>query len=168
VLLLGRRLGPRVPTALIVVALAAAAVPALGLGSMGVSVLGDVPGGLPTPRLPTAPVDAIVGLLPGALIIALLSYLEGISVARAIAARTRDRIDPDQELIASGAANLAAGLFQAFPVAGGFSRTAVNHDAGARTPIASAVTALGVLLALLLLAPLFRRCPRSCSLPSCS
>jgi sulfate permease, SulP family len=159
VLLLGRRLGPRVPTALIVVALAAAAVPALGLGSMGVSVLGDVPGGLPTPRLPTAPVDAIVGLLPGALIIALLSYLEGISVARAIAARTRDRIDPDQELIASGAANLAAGLFQAFPVAGGFSRTAVNHDAGARTPIASAVTALGVLLALLLLAPLFRALP---------
>ncbi len=158
-LLFGRRLGPRVPTALLVVILATAAVPLFGLAETGVAVLGEVPGGLPAPSLPSAPLETIRALLPGALIIALLSYLEGISVARAVAARTRDRIDPDQELLASGAANLAAGLFQAFPVAGGFSRTAVNHTAGARTPLASLVTAAGVLLALLVLAPLFTTLP---------
>ena len=159
-LVLGRRLGPRVPTPLLVVVAATLAVPLLSLEAVGVAILGEVPGGLPRPSLPTAPLDTLVSLLPGALIIALLSYLEGISVARAIAARTRDRLDPDQELLASGAANLAAGVFQAFPVAGGFSRTAVNHTAGARTPLASLVTAAGVLLALLVLAPLFTTLPQ--------
>ncbi len=156
----GRRLGPKVPTPLLVVALATLAVPMLDLEARGVAILGEVPGGLPLPTLPAAPVEMLVALLPGAIIIALLSYLEGISVARAIAARTRDRIDPDQELLASGAANLAAGVFQAFPVAGGFSRTAVNHTAGARTPLASLVTAGAVLLALLILAPLFTTLPQ--------
>ena len=158
-LVFGRRLHPRFPTALVVVVLATAAVPLLGLEARGVAVLGQVPGGLPRPSLPSAPLDTIVALLPGAVIIALLSYLEGISVARAVAARTRDRIDPDQELLASGAANLAAGVFQAFPVAGGFSRTAVNHAAGARTPLATLVTAATVLLALLVMAPLFTTLP---------
>ena len=158
-LLAGRRVGTRLPTPLLVVVLATAAVPLLGLEERGVSVLGHVPGGFPVPTLPVAPPEAIAALLPGALIIALLSYLEGISVARAVATRTRDRIDPDQELLAVGAANLAAGIVQAFPVAGGFSRTAVNHAAGARTPLASIVTAGGVLLALLLLAPLFATLP---------
>lgn len=159
-LVVGRRLGNNVPAPLIVVVLATAAVPLFGLEQAGVAVLGEVPGGFPLPRLPMAPLDTIVALVPGAAIIALLSYLEGISVARAIAAKTRDRIDPDQELIASGAANLAAGAVQAFPVAGGFSRTAVNHSAGARTPLASVVTAGGVLLALLALAPLFTTLPK--------
>ncbi|MFP4634499.1 MAG: SulP family inorganic anion transporter [Nitriliruptoraceae bacterium] len=158
-LVVGRRLGNRVPAPLLVVVLATAAVPLLNLDAAGVAILGDVPAGLPTPTLPLAPLDTIVALLPGALIISLLSYLEGISVARAVAARTGDRIDPDRELVASGAANLAAGVVQAFPVAGGFSRTAVNHTAGARTPLASVVTALGVLLALLVLAPLFTTLP---------
>lgn len=159
-LVVGRRLGARVPVPLFVVALATASVPLFGLDGAGVAVLGDVPGGLPLPSLPSAPLDTVIALLPGALIIALLSYLEGISVARAIARRTRDRIDPDQELIASGAANLAAGVFQAFPVAGGFSRTAVNHGAGARTPLASIVSAASVLFALLLVAPLLRTLPQ--------
>ncbi len=158
-LLAGRWLGNKVPTPLLVVALATAAVPLFSLADAGVAVLGEVPAGLPAPTLPIAPLDAVVALLPGAVIIALLSYLEGISVARAVAARTRDRIDPDRELIASGAANLAAGLVQGFPVAGGFSRTAVNHTAGARTPLASIVTAAGVLVALLVLAPLFATLP---------
>ncbi|TVR21712.1 MAG: STAS domain-containing protein [Nitriliruptor sp.] len=155
----GRRLGSKVPTALLVVVLATAAVPLFDLEARGIAVLGEVPRGLPLPSLPLAPLELVVALLPGALIIALLSYLEGISVARAIAARTRDRIDPDQELLASGAANLAAGVFQAFPVAGGFSRTAINHSAGARTPLASLVSAGGVVLALLLFAPLLATLP---------
>jgi sulfate permease, SulP family len=159
-LLGGKKLGSRVPTALIVVGLATLAVPLLDLQARGVATLGAVPAGFPLPQLPTAPLDAVVALLPGAVIIALLAYLEGISVARAIASRTGDRIDPDQELIASGAANLAASVVQAFPVAGGFSRTAVNHAAGARTPLATIVTAAGVLLALLLLAPAFTTLPQ--------
>lgn len=159
-LLLGRRLGNTVPTPLIVVVIATVAVPVLRLEDAGVAVLGEVPGGFPMPSIPLVELDLILALLPGALIIALLSYLEGISVARAIAARTRDRIDPDQELLASGAANLAAGVVSAFPVAGGFSRTAVNHTAGARTPLASIVTAGGVLLALLVLAPWFTTLPQ--------
>lgn len=159
-LVFGRRVGNKVPMPLLVVILATAAVPLLGLESAGVATLGEVPGGFPSLSLPVGVADAAVALLPGAAIIAVLSFLEGISVARAIAARTRDRIDPDQELVASGAANLAAGLFQAFPVAGGFSRTAVNHAAGARTPLASLVTAAGVLTALVLLAPLFTTLPQ--------
>lgn len=158
-LVLGKRLGPRVPTALVVVVLATLIAPVLGLEGRGIAVVGDVPRGLPLPSLPLAPLDAVLALLPGAGIIAVLAYLEGLSVARAIARRTHDRIDPDQELIANGAANLAAGLFQAFPVAGGFSRTAVNHSAGARTPLASVVSAAGVILALLLLAPLLATLP---------
>jgi sulfate permease, SulP family len=158
-LVLGRRFAGRLPVPLLVVVLATAAVPLLGLDRAGVQILGEVPAGLPLPVLPMAPLDAVVALLPGALIIALLSYLEGISVARAIARRTGDRLDPDQELLASGAANLAAGVFQGFPVAGGFSRTAVNHGAGARTPLASVVAATAVLLALLLLAPMLTTLP---------
>jgi len=159
VLVLGKRLGPRVPIALLVVVAATLAVPLLGLEGRGIAVVGEVPRGLPAPTLPMAPLDAVLALLPGAGIIAVLAYLEGLSVARAIARRTHDRIDPDQELIANGAANLAAGVFQSFPVAGGFSRTAVNHSAGARTPLASVVSAAGVVLALLLLAPLLATLP---------
>lgn len=160
-LLAGRRLRRRVPVALLVVAAATAAVPVLGLDAAGVATIGEVPRGLPGPTLPAAPSAAIAALLPGAAVIALVAYLEGLSVARAVAIRTRDRVDPDRELVASGAANLAAGVIQAFPVAGGFSRTAVNHAAGARTPLAGVAAALGVLLALLVFAPLVTTLPEA-------
>lgn len=160
VLVLGKRLRRRLPVPLLLVVAATAAVPLLDLQAVGISTIGAVPAGLPRPVLPGAALEVVVALLPGAIVIALLSYLEGISVARAIATRTRDRIDPDQELIASGAANLAAGVFQAFPVAGGFSRTAVSHTAGARTPLAGMVAAGGVVLALLVLAPAFGTLPQ--------
>lgn len=158
-LVLGRRLPRTVPTPLLVVGLATAVAAFTSLPAAGVSVIGEVPSGFPAPTLPAAPLGDVMALLPGALIIALLSYLEGISVARAIASRTRERIRPDRELLAAGTANLAAGVFQAFPVAGGFSRTAVNHTAGARTPLAGLVAAAGVSLALLVLAPLFTTLP---------
>jgi sulfate permease, SulP family len=160
-LLAGRRLPKLVPVPLIVVAAATAATALLGLDRAGVAILGEVPAGLPLPGLPPLDADAAARLLPGALAIALVGYAEGISVAQAIAARTRSRIDPNQELLASGAANLAAALFRAFPVAGGFSRTAVNHQAGARTPLSSLVTAAGVALTALALTPLFFHLPRA-------
>lgn len=164
-LLLGRGVGRwihrQVPVALVVVILATAAVPTFGLVDTGIEVVGQVPAGLPTPTLPFAPWEGVVRLLPGAAMIAVLAYLEGISIARSIARRTGDHVDPDQELRASGAANLAAGLIQGFPVAGGFSRTAVNHQAGARTPMAGLVSALAVVLALLVFAPWLAPLPRS-------
>jgi sulfate permease, SulP family len=151
----------RFPGPLLVVALMTTLAVAAGLGDRGVALLGEVPSGFPAPGLPGVGLDQLQALLIPALTIALLSFMEGISVAKAIASRTGERIDSTQELIASGSANVAAGLFQAFPVAGGFSRTAVNHQAGARTPLASLITAAMVLLSVLLLTPLFANLPKA-------
>jgi sulfate permease, SulP family len=150
-----------VPMALLVVVITTAAAATLGLADAGVAVLREVPAGLPAPVLPVVTVEHLTALLVPALTIALISYLEGISVAKAIAARTREPIDADAELIATGAANIGAGLFQAFPVAGGFSRTAVNHQAGARTPLAGAMTAVIIAVAILTITPLLYHLPRA-------
>lgn len=158
ILLLARRL-PRIPGPLLLLVLATTAVAAFDLAARGVDILGPVPAGLPGLSLPALDGAVVVDLLPGALTIALLSYAEGISVAKAIASRTKQRVDPNQELVAVGAANLAAGAVGAFPVAGGFSRSAVNHQAGARTPVASLVTVAGIALALLLATPLLAYVP---------
>jgi sulfate permease, SulP family len=152
---------PRIPGPLVVVTLVTAAAFLGGLGDRGVALLGEVPSGLPAPALPAVGLAELQALLVPALMIALLSFMEGISVAKAIASRTHERIDASQELLASGASNVAAGVFQAFPVAGGFSRTAVNHQAGARTPVASLITAATVALAALALTPLFTFLPRA-------
>ena len=160
-LVLLKRLLPRFPAPLAVVGVATLVAYLVGAGQAGVDVLGEVPSGLPGPSLPAVGLAELQSLLVPAVTIALLSFMEGISVAKAIAARTRERVDASQELIASGAANLAAGVFQAFPVAGGFSRTAVNHQAGARTPLASLVTAGTVAVSVLLLTPLFTHMPRA-------
>ncbi|MBB1241982.1 sulfate permease [Streptomyces durbertensis] len=158
--LLRRRL-PRLPGALIVVAGVTAASALLSLGDRGVRVLGDVPGGLPVPALPTLSGADVGALLPAAVAIALVSYLEGIAVATSLAAKAGQRVSPGKELVAIGAANTSAGLFGAFPVAGGFSRSAVNFAAGARTPMATAVTATVVALTALLLTPAFHHLPKA-------
>jgi SulP family sulfate permease len=100
-------------------------------------------------------------LFPVALTIAVVAFAEGISVAKAIARKTRESVDPNQEPIATGAANAAAGMFSGFPIAGGFSRTAVNHDSGARTPLASMITAAVLVVAVLWLTPLFFYLPKA-------
>lgn len=156
-----KRLFPRFPAPLAVVGVVTLLAYLAGLGEAGVDLLGEVPSGLPGPALPVVGLGQLQALVVPALTIALLSYMEGISVAKAVASKTRERVDSSQELIASGAANLAAGFFQAFPVAGGFSRTAVNHQAGARTPLASLVTAGTVALSVLVLTPLFTPMPRA-------
>lgn len=124
-------------------------------------MLGDVPTGFPSPQLPEMSGSLLGDLLPVALTIAVVAYAEGVSVAKAIARRTRERIDANQELIATGAANAASGLFGGFPVAGGFSRTAVNHQAGARTPLASIVTAAMLMVAVLWLTPALFHLPKA-------
>ncbi|WP_327026988.1 SulP family inorganic anion transporter [Micromonospora sp. NBC_01739] len=124
-------------------------------------ILSDVPAGLPAPALPSLSGQDLQALLPAAIAIALVAYLEGIAVAKTLAAKSRQQVAPDQELVAVGAANVAAGVFQAFPVAGGFSRSAVNFSAGARTPVATLVTAAMVAITALLLTPAFHHLPRA-------
>lgn len=160
-LVLLRRYVPRLPGALVVVAGVTAASALLALGDAGVRILAEVPGGLPAPSLPTLALHDVRALLPAAVAIALVSYLEGIAVAKALAARSGQRVGANQELVAVGAANLSAGLFQAFPVAGGFSRSAVNFGAGARTPVATVVTAAVVALTAIVLTPAFHHLPRA-------
>lgn len=144
---------PKAPGALVVVVLGTVLVGTLGLDQQGVSIVGAVPGGFPSPGLPSLDLQAAQKLLPMALTIALIAFLESISVAKAVAARKRYEVDPNKELIALGMANMTAGLFRGYPVAGGFSRTAVNANAGARSPVASIITAVVVALTLLFFTP---------------
>jgi SulP family sulfate permease len=160
-LVLLRRHARRLPGALIVVAAVTVASAALALGGRGVAILTEVPAGLPAPAVPTLSGADIRALLPAAAAIALVAYLEGIAVAKALAAKSRQPVRPNQELVAVGAANLSAGLFHAFPVAGGFSRSAVNFAAGARTPVASLVTAAVVALTAAVLTPAFFHLPKA-------
>jgi SulP family sulfate permease len=156
-----RRHLPKLPGPLLVVAGITAASAAFSFGTRGVKVLTDVPGGLPVPALPALSVQDVQALLPSAFAIALVAYMEGIAVAKALGAKSRQKVDANQELTAVGAANLSAGLFQAFPVAGGFSRSAVNFSAGARTPVATLVTAVVVAVTALLLTPAFYHLPKA-------
>ncbi|MFV2102941.1 SulP family inorganic anion transporter [Micromonospora sp. LOL_024] len=160
-LVLLRRHVPKLPGALLVVAGVTVLSAAFSLGARGVEILTEVPGGLPAPVLPTLAGQDVRALLPAAVAIALVAYMEGIAVAKALAARTRQQISPNQELTAVGSANVAAGIFQAFPVAGGFSRSAVNFSAGARTPLATVFTALMVALTALFLTPAFHHLPKA-------
>jgi sulfate permease, SulP family len=160
-LLAGRRFVPRVPMALVVSVGAIAIALALDLPDRGVVVVGDIPSGLPRPRLPVVGWEDLRALLPAAGIIAAISYAESVSIAKAVAARSRERLDIDRELYGSGAANLAAGLVGGFPVAGSFTRTAVAHDARARTQLAGVVSALVVVLVLVALTPVLEPLPRA-------
>ena len=131
-----------------------AAVWGFGLDARGVSIVGTVPQGLP--RLALPPFDAALWtkILVPALLICIVGYVESISVALTLAAKRRQRVDPDQELIALGVANIGAAVSGGFPVTGGLSRSVVNFEAGAETPAAGAFTAVGVALATLFLTPL--------------
>ena len=133
----------------------------LDLKSAGVAVVGDVPQGLPPLTLPGFSLDLWSSLIGSAILISVIGFVESISVAQTLAAKKRQRIDPDQELIGLGAANLGASFTGGFPVTGGFSRSVVNFDAGADTPAAGAYTAVGLGLASLLLTPLIFFLPKA-------
>jgi SulP family sulfate permease len=160
-LVLLRRYLPGLPGALIVVTAVTAASAWWAFGTRGVRILADVPRGLPAPALPAVNGADVADLLVPAVAIALVAYMEGIAVAKALAARSDQHVDANAELVAVGAANVSGGLFQAFPVAGGFSRSAVNFSAGARTPFASLVTAAVVALTAVALTPAFHHLPRA-------
>lgn len=127
----------------------------------GGEVVGTIPEGLPSLSLPQLDWDKIRSLFTTALVIALVAFMEAISIAKAMAAKTKQRIDPNQELIGQGLANIVGSLSQSFPVSGSFSRSAVNLNAGAVTGMSSVFTALIVLVTLLLLTPLLYHLPQA-------
>jgi SulP family sulfate permease len=127
----------------------------------GGEVVGNVPAGLPSFSVPKISWELIGSLLSTAIVISLVGFMEAISIAKAIAAKTRQRIDPNQELVGQGLANIISSLTHGFPVSGSFSRSAVNMNAGAKTGLSSVITAAFVLLTLLFLTPLLFHLPQA-------
>ena len=156
-----KRFAPRFPRFLLVVAGGALAVWGLGLDSLGVAIVGEVPSGLPAPSLPSLDLASVQALLPIAVTIALVGFMESISVAKNFARAAGYELDADQELKGLGLANIGGAFFGGYPVTGGFSRTAVNAQAGARTGVAAIITAAVVALTLLFLTPLFYYLPKA-------
>lgn len=160
-LLAGERRLPGRPVALGVVVLAIAAIALTPLGDAGLAVVGSVPSGLPVLTVPAMRARDVDGIFPLALACLLLAYIEGVSAARALAAKHGDGVDARQELLGLGAANLLAGLGGAYPVAGGLSQSAVNERAGARSPAALLFASITLALCLLFLTGLVRNLPKA-------
>lgn len=127
----------------------------------GGDVIGKIPEGLPSLKMPTLNWEMIKSLIGAALVISLVGFMEAISIAKAIAAKIKEKVDPNQELIGQGLANIVGAATQAFPVSGSFSRSAVNFNAGARTGMSAVFTGLIVLLTLLFLTPLLYFLPQA-------
>ncbi len=134
---------------------------AFNLGEKGVALVGQVPMGLPPLTAPSFDPALWSQLFVSALLISIIGFVESVSVAQTLAAKKRQRITPDQELIGLGASNVAAAISGGYPVTGGFARSVVNFDAGAETPAAGAFTAVGIALAALLLTPLLFFLPKA-------
>ncbi|MEM7055228.1 MAG: SulP family inorganic anion transporter, partial [Pseudomonadota bacterium] len=152
---------PTWPNVLVAVALATVLSWLSGFESLGGAVVGSIPDGLPKLVVPDFDLSVMLQLLSSAVIISLIGFMEAISVAKAIAARTRQRLDPNQELIGQGLANLVGSFFQAYPVSGSFSRSAVNQLSGAITGFSAVVTGLIVGITLLILTPLLYHLPQA-------
>ncbi len=161
ILLVLKKRAPRFPGALTVVVLGTLVTWGFGLHEAGVAIVGDVPAGLPTPSVPGFDLAKLSALLPTALVISLVGFMESISVAKAFARKNRYEVDANQELVGLGRANVAGFFFGGYPVTGGFSRTAVNGQAGARTGLASAITAVVIGVSLLFFTPLFHFLPNA-------
>jgi SulP family sulfate permease len=157
-----KKINPKIPSALLSIVLASMVVYFFNLDEAGVHVIGQLSGQLPpiTP-LPIFDFGLIAQLSPGALAIGAIGLVEAAAIARSISTQTGQRLESNQEFVGQGMANTACGIFSGFPVAGSFSRSAINFDAGARTPLASVFSAIFVLVAMLLLAPMARYIPTS-------
>lgn len=152
----------RLPATLIVVVLATLTVSFFGLEAHGVHLVGVIPAGLPSFQLHNFSWDKVTEIWPIALTLALIGYLETISIGKALEERNKEEtMDPNQELVALGAANMVGSFFQSYLATSSFSRSAINHEAGARSPIASVISVLMVVLTLLFLTPLFYNLPKA-------
>lgn len=132
-----------------------------GLDASGVKIVGEVPQSLPPLTMPSLSGELVQALLVPAILISVIGFVESVSVAQTLAAKKRQRIDPNQELIGLGAANIGAAFTGGYPVTGGFSRSVVNFDAGAETPAAGAYTAVGLAIAAVALTPLVYYLPKA-------
>jgi high affinity sulfate transporter 1 len=159
-MLLLRRLAPAVPAALVVMAVATIIIGLLGGEATGVHVAGHLPSGLPHLTIPNLDTSILAELTPGALAIVLVGYAEALGAAKAAALQSGGDIDPNQELVAHGPANILSGLFGGFLVVGSLSKTSVATSAGARSQIANLVAAAFSFLTLIFLTPLFRTMPQ--------
>ena len=155
-----RLFAPRVPAALIVMIVAAASIGLFGGEAAGVHVAGHVPSGLPHLVVPSFDIAILEALAPGALAIVLVGYAESLGAAKAAAIESGGDIDPNQELVALGPANIVSGLFGGFLVVGSLSKTSVAIAADARSQFANLVAAVFCLLTLIFLTPLFRNMPQ--------
>jgi SulP family sulfate permease len=157
-----KRLSPKIPAALVLLVLATIVVWLTGLDKHGINIIGTVPEGLPTLKLPVFDHELVARVLPLAITIALIGFMESISMAKRVAADQRYKIDSNRELIGLGSANLASGISGGYPVAGSLSRTAVNSSSGARSQLSSLFTAAMLALVLVALTPLFYYTPKVC------
>jgi SulP family sulfate permease len=152
---------PRIPGVLVAVVITTLVSFGFGYEEMGGRVVGNIPEGLPGLALPSFNIDVIRELIPAAVAISLIGFMEAISIAKVMAARTRQRLSSNQELVGQGMGNLAASFFQGYAVSGSFSRSAVNIAAGAKTGFSSVITGLVVALTLLFLTPLLYHLPQA-------
>jgi high affinity sulfate transporter 1 len=157
----GERVFPGRPIALSVVVLAIAAASVLGLPALGIPITGEIPPGLPSLGLPALRLRDVDGIFPLAAGCLLLAYIEGVSAARSFATKHGYELDPRQEFLGLGAANLAAALGHGYPVAGGLSQSAVNEKAGARTPLALLFASLTLAVSLLFLTGFLQNLPKA-------
>jgi high affinity sulfate transporter 1 len=159
-MLLLRYMAPAVPAALVVMAIATIVIGLLGGETTGVEVAGHIPSGLPHLTSPNLDPTILYELAPGALAIVLVGYAEALGAAKAAAIQSGGDINPNQELVAHGPANILSGLFGGFLVVGSLSKTSVATAAGARSQVANLVAAVLCFFTLILLTPLFRNMPR--------
>ena len=161
VMILMKKYVPKIPGVLVAVVATILISYSMDFKGMGGSVVGEIPEGLPSFAVPMFEANMFLELLPSAILIALVGFMEAISIAKAMAAKTKDRIDPNQELIGQGLGNIAGSFFQSYPASGSFSRSAVNLGAGAKTGFSSVVTAAVVVITLLFLTPLLYHLPKA-------
>ncbi len=148
-MLVGRRLAPRIPWVLVAVIGAIAVVALFDLADQGVSVVGVLPSGFPSPTFPSVPLDDLGPLVVGALGIAIVSVADTAALSRSFSAKRGDRVDQNQEAVGLGMANIAAGLFQGFPMSASSSRTVVAESVGAKTQLTGVVSAVAIIVLLI-------------------
>lgn len=155
-----RRIFPLFPAALVALGAGVFAVIFFSIESLGVALVGDVPARLPILEIPTLSITTISTLISSAFIIALVGFLETSAIAKAFSQTTRERIDPDKELVGQGLANIASGFVGGLPVSGSFSASAVNVEAGARTALSACIASLSIIVALLSFAGILSLIPK--------
>jgi SulP family sulfate permease len=161
ILILMRKYMAKLPGVLVAVVITTVIAWLSGYSDAGGKIVGTIPEGLPAFSIPEFSWDAVKTLMVTAITIALIGFMEAISIAKAMAARTRQRLDANQELVGQGLSNIVSGMFSGYPVSGSFSRSAVNIDAGAITGMSSVVTGIVVGIALLFLTPLLYHLPQA-------